>query len=82
MEYRYLGRSAFGDRVAALRQWAGSERSPASYFTALGRLTAAVRCGHSYPNPVNQTDARLETLFGGRDRLPFARAITVSRSSG
>ncbi|GAA4712770.1 peptidase S41 [Sphingomonas lutea] len=69
---RYLGRRAFAARIEALRDWAATERSPQAFFVALGRLTAAVRCGHSYPNPVNQPDATAENLLSGRNRVPFA----------
>ena len=41
------------------------------WFVALSRFTAAVRCGHTYPNPYNQSDAAAEALFGGRRCLPF-----------
>ena len=68
---RYLGRAAFADRIAGLKQWAGRERRPGEFFRKLGELTAAVRCGHTYPNPVNQSDAMLAGLLDGRDRVPF-----------
>lgn len=69
---RYLGRTAFRQRVGALKPWADRPRGAGDLFLALGRLTAAVRCGHSYPNPVNQSKARVAQLFDHRDRIPFA----------
>jgi hypothetical protein len=68
---RYLGRAAFAARIAALKAWAERPRPPGAVFVELGRLTAAVRCGHSYPNPVNQSEAILQGLLDGRDRVPF-----------
>lgn len=39
-------------------------------FVALTRLTAGLRCGHSYPNPSNQAKAIADELFSPK-RLPF-----------
>lgn len=69
---RYLGRGRFADRIAELKRWAARGRSAGDWFVELGRLSAAVRCGHSYPNPVNQSDAVLAAILDGRDRVPFA----------
>lgn len=56
------------DRLQA-RLSAGGDRAEA--FVALAELTAAVRCGHTYPNFYNQKKAVAAALFEGRDRLPF-----------
>lgn len=69
---RYLGSDRFAARIAELDRWALRERPAGAWFVELGRLTAAVRCGHSYPNPVNQSDGIVAALLDGRDRLPFA----------
>lgn len=42
----------------------------AESFLALTRLTASIRCGHSYPNFWNQTEAVASALFEGQDKLP------------
>jgi hypothetical protein len=69
---RYLRPGQFAAHVDAARAWADRERTPSEFFLALARLTASVQCGHSFPNPVNQSDAVKSALFGGRDRLPFS----------
>lgn len=69
---RYLPPGGFAERIAAARRWASGERNLADFFVALARLTASVRCGHSHPNPFNQSPAARAALFAGRDRLPFA----------
>jgi hypothetical protein len=69
---RYLPAGSFEARAEALKRWSSRERTPGDFFVELARLTAAVRCGHSYPNPFNQSRAASERLFGGRDRIPFA----------
>ncbi len=43
----------------------------ANAFLALTRLTAMLRCGHSYPNFWNQPKRIGDALFEGRDKLPF-----------
>lgn len=69
---RYLGRDRFAARITELKRWSAPGRSAGAWFVELGRLTAAVRCGHSYPNPVNQSDALMAAILDGRDRVPFA----------
>jgi hypothetical protein len=44
------------------------------FYLALSVLTASIRCGHSFLNPTNQTQAVASALFGKPDRLPFAFA--------
>lgn len=44
----------------------------AEAFLALTRLTAAIQCGHSYPNFYNQSKAIREALFEGQDKVPVA----------
>ena len=70
---RYLGRERFAALAAAEeRRLVATAADRRALFVALARLTAAVRCGHSYPNPVNQSDATRASLLDGRDRVPFA----------
>jgi C-terminal processing protease CtpA/Prc len=69
---RYLRPGEWPRRIAAASDWAGRERTPAEFFLTLARLTASVRCGHSYPNPNNQRKEVQQALFGGRDRVPFS----------
>lgn len=76
---RYLGGKRWRQRITAARDWASRERPAGDFFLQLARLTAAVRCGHSYPNPVNQADAVRESLLDGRNRLPFAFRWAGSR---
>jgi len=69
---RYSSAADIDDRFAAFERWAAPGRSLPESFLAFGRLTAALRCGHSYPNPVNQRRALRTALFEKRDRVPFA----------
>ena len=69
--YRYQSEVEFARRHAEFaRDWA---RSPAleSRYLALTRLLAAIRCGHSYVNPYNQSKAVIARLTDDRRLLPF-----------
>lgn len=50
--------------------WSKSPALPAAYLSLSGML-AKVRCGHSYANFYNQSDAVVETLYSGPGKLPF-----------
>ncbi len=54
----------------ALRGEFARDRTLADAFVALSRFTAAIRCGHTYPNFYNQTRAVQQALFEGQDKLP------------
>lgn len=69
--YRYNTPAQMSVRFDRLERELGAATTQVQAFLALTRLTAAVRCGHSFPNPLNQPDATAAALFGGRNRLPF-----------
>ncbi|AQR61073.1 hypothetical protein BZG35_04890 [Brevundimonas sp. LM2] len=49
-------------------------KAPAAFrarFLALTRVTAAVRCGHTYPSPYNGEAALRDRLYPGRELVPF-----------
>lgn len=82
---RYNNVTQLADRFAAFERWAAPGRSLPETFLGFARLTAALRCGHSYPNPVNQRRALRNALFEARDRVPFAfswidRRMIVTRA--
>jgi hypothetical protein len=70
--HRYNSPAQMDARFDALARWAATPRSPVETYAAFARLTAAVRCGHSYPNFYNQSKAIQTDLFGRRDRLPIS----------
>lgn len=76
---RYNTPATIADRFAAFERWAAPGRPLGEAFVAFGRMTAALKCGHSYPNPVNQRRVVREALFTGRDRVPFAFAWVDGR---
>ncbi len=75
------------DRAAAFREASAAlavRSEPADVVLALTRLTATLRCGHTFPNPYNQSDALIDAVYRG-PRVPFAfrwldGAMVVTRS--
>lgn len=68
-------------------EWASSGSFEDRLLT-LTRLTAAFRCGHTYPNPWNQSQSVQARMFEGRRGVPFeflwldgTMVVTRDRSS-
>ncbi len=70
--YRYLTPAGFQQECRRLDRFADTPHTLGDFYIALSAFTASIRCGHSFPNPANQTKAVAATLFGKSDRLPFA----------
>jgi len=69
--YRYNTKpemDALFERLEA--DWEKGPALPEAYLSLSG-LLAKVRCGHSYANFYNQSDAVSEALFAGPGKLPF-----------
>lgn len=69
--YRYNTTAQIADRFAALEAaWA----APGSFqdrLLALTRVTAAIRCGHTFPSPYNSSDTVVEQMYPARALVPF-----------
>lgn len=69
---RYLGRGRFRDLVQSeLQRLVNGPRTIRDQFLALSHITAAVRCGHSYPNPANQSKAVVAQVVDASSFVPF-----------
>lgn len=69
--YRYNSRASMRARFDALaRDWSRQQSLKQAYLS-LSRFLAIIKCGHSYANFYNQSDAVHQQLFAARDRLPF-----------
>jgi hypothetical protein len=69
--YRYAAPRRVHARLDTLaRAWTHTE-SRADAYLSLSRFLATVRCGHSYANFYNQSDAVRAELFDAAPRLPF-----------
>lgn len=67
--YRYQSPTQFAQRCDDLK--AASAGSLAAQYLLLSRLLAQVRCGHTYANFFNQSDAVSRALFQPVNKLPF-----------
>lgn len=69
--HRYSTRDQVAARLDGL---AAAWAAPATYrerFLALTRVTASLRCGHTYPSPYNGGDAVVAQLYPDRSLVPF-----------
>ncbi|GAA4009745.1 S41 family peptidase [Sphingomonas humi] len=85
--YRYNSPAAFEGRLQRFAAEFSAAPNLAGRYLALTRLTAAIRCGHSYGNFFNQRKAVAAALFDRPTRLPLHfvwidRAMVVVRHPG
>ena len=69
--HRYATPAEVESRFDAVDVYFSSPRTMGQAFLAFTRLTASIKCGHSYPNFWNQSRAVQQALFEGQDKLPF-----------
>lgn len=69
---RYLGRDRFHDLLHnELGRLVNGPTTTRDQYLSLARVTAAVRCGHSYPNPSNQSKAVIAQIVDTSAAVPF-----------
>ncbi|GAB2509595.1 S41 family peptidase [Lysobacter humi (ex Lee et al. 2017)] len=69
--HRYNTPRQMRARFAALRAEFDRDRTLGDAYLALSRFAATIRCGHTYANFYNQSEAVQKALFEGDDRVPF-----------
>jgi hypothetical protein len=69
--YRYATPTQTARRLDALERTFATGPSLPEAYLALSRFLGTVRCGHTYANFYNQSDAVSAALFDGATRLPF-----------
>jgi hypothetical protein len=69
--YRYNTPSQLDDRFAELRNQFGRDRTLAESYLAFSEFLAEIKCGHTYANFFNQTDAVSKELFEKPNKVPF-----------
>jgi hypothetical protein len=69
--YRYNTPAEMNARFAALSSEFAKPQTLRQAFLALSRFAATIKCGHTYPNILNQPDATKAELTGGQTRMPF-----------
>ncbi len=86
--YRYSTPEEISARLDGLaRAWA-APRTFRERFLALTRVTASLRCGHTYPSPYNSSDATVARIYPDRSLVPFlfrwidGRMVVIRDDSG
>lgn len=76
---RYLSDEDFDRNYQELRrEYARGADLPGAYL-AMARFLASIRCGHTWLNPLNQTDPVAEALLNRPDRLPLHFSVVGRR---
>jgi Peptidase family S41 len=70
--HRYLTPAQADQKIISFQRAFSSTADSAQRYLLLSRLLAEIRCGHSYANFRNQSDAVAAQLFDRGNRLPFA----------
>jgi hypothetical protein len=69
--YRYATPAQVAARFDALeRDWSRDQSLPSAYLS-LSRFLGSIKCGHTYANFYNQSEAVKKALFAEIPRLPF-----------
>lgn len=69
--YRYATQAQVAQRFAALAHEWSRDQSRADAYLSLSRFLATIRCGHTYANFYNQSEAVQQQLFEASPLLPF-----------
>jgi hypothetical protein len=69
--YRYNTKAQMDAHLDLLAKELSRPQPRRDVFLAFARFTAKIKCGHTYPNFYNQTQAIANALFGGQTRVPF-----------
>jgi hypothetical protein len=77
--YRYNTQEQLDAQWQALQNDFNRPRSSRDIYLSISRFTASIRCGHTYANYLNQTDAIKEEVFNRPDKLPFAFKLVDRR---
>ncbi len=75
--FRYTTELQWAARIDSLHAWMAQPRTRAELFVALSRLTASIRCGHTYLSFWNQAQAVHSWLTDAQDKLPFEYHLTA-----
>ena len=77
--YRYRTAAQIDAEFAAAEAAVGQGATVATIYLQASRLAAAVQCGHTWTNPLNQSDAVARGLFGAADKLPLRLRVLAGR---
>lgn len=69
--YRYNTKEQMDAHFAQLESAFAKDLTRPEAFLALSVFAAKIKCGHTFPNPFNQSEAVINELCAGQDRVPF-----------
>jgi len=69
--YRYLTPEGLQAEMARARSAVAGGADRSEMYLLVTRVGAAVRCGHTWTNLLNQSELVKQQVFGRRDKLPF-----------
>ena len=69
--YRYNSKAEMDAKFEALQSKLSKDLTLQDAYIAFSVFAAQVKCGHTYANFFNQTNAIAAALFQGHDRVPF-----------
>lgn len=68
---KYQSEAEWQAALARFEARGNAARTAGEMFLAASELAAAIRCGHTWTNPLNQSGAIKAQLDGAADKLPF-----------
>ncbi len=77
--YRYRTPSQIDAEFAAAEAAVSQGASIGTMYLLASRLSAAVRCGHTWTNPLNQSGAVARSVLGAADKLPLRLRVVAGR---
>lgn len=77
--YKYRTPAGIDSALAEAEARLAAGGTRAEIFLAVTRVAAAVRCGHTWTNPLNQAPAVRAELFERADKLPLRLALVEDR---
>ena len=84
--HRYVTPRALDARLAALEARLARGATRREAWLAIAEVTGTIRCGHTFPNPANQSRAVADAVFRRTPRVPFyfrwlGRRMIVTRDA-
>jgi hypothetical protein len=69
--YRYNTKAQMAKHFESLRNEFARDRTLAEAYVAISQFLAKIKCGHTYANFFNQPKEIVQSLFAGKNRVPF-----------
>ena len=77
--YRYISPLQLDAEFERANATVANGTDRATMFLLASRIAATVRCGHTWTNPLNQSDALQQDLFTRADKLPLTLRLVAGR---